>query len=112
VGDEISAADEDQPHDAPAASEVIALDRESPEHDEEGWDAGDESEEEGLEGEGEGDEDGDGKPGKLSHRAIPTWEQAIGLMVATNMESRAKNPGAGKPRGRGRRGPRDRPRRN
>jgi hypothetical protein len=112
VGDEIS-ADEDQPHDAPAAEEAIASDCERLAHDVEDWDAADESEEEGLESDGEGDDDdGDGNPGKLSHRAIPTWEQAIGLIVATNMESRAKNPGAGKPRGRGRRGPRDRSSRN
>jgi ribonuclease E len=41
----------------------------------------------------------------IKHRNIPTWDEAIGLVIATNMESRAKNPG-GHSRGRGRGRPR------
>jgi hypothetical protein len=48
-----------------------------------------------------GDEDGDEI--KHGHRGIPTWDEAIGVIVAANMESRARNPNAGSsPRGRGR----------
>ena len=54
------------------------------------------------------DDDGDGPIDKNSHRAIPAWEEAIGYIVSVNMESRAKNPKAGAPRGAG---PRPRPRR-
>jgi ribonuclease E len=54
----------------------------------------------------EGDEEFAGISDKNSHRAIPTWDEAIGYIVTVNMESRAKNPGrSGAPRGgRGRRG--------
>jgi hypothetical protein len=42
---------------------------------------------------------------KPNHRGIPSWEDAIGMIVATNMEARSKNPNAGgSPRGRGGRG--------
>lgn len=37
-----------------------------------------------------------------SHRAIPSWDEAIGVIVSANMEARAKNPHAGGQRGRGR----------
>jgi hypothetical protein len=40
---------------------------------------------------------------KAKHKKIPTWEEAIGVLVATNLETRSKNPGGGS-RGRGRRG--------
>ena len=36
------------------------------------------------------------------HRGIPTWEEGIGFIVATNMEARAKNPNAGSSPRRGR----------
>jgi len=38
-----------------------------------------------------------------SHRSIPSWSDAIGAIIAVNMEARAKNPGqgSGAPRGRG-----------
>ncbi len=41
-----------------------------------------------------------------SHRAIPSWQEAVGMIVAANMESRAKNPHSAsqRPRGRGGRG--------
>jgi hypothetical protein len=50
-----------------------------------------------------------GASDKNSHRAIPTWDEAIGYIVAVNMDSRTKNPGrSGAPRGgRGRRGGRN-----
>ncbi|HUY90849.1 MAG TPA: hypothetical protein VMV10_19090 [Pirellulales bacterium] len=42
---------------------------------------------------------------KANHRSIPSWDEAIGMIIATNMEARSKNPGAGGgPRGRGGRG--------
>ena len=41
------------------------------------------------------------KPSKPSHRAIPTWEEAIGMIISTNLESRAKSPDRSFSRGRG-----------
>ena len=38
------------------------------------------------------DDDGDGPIDKNSHRAIPAWEDAIGVIIAVNMESRARIP--------------------
>lgn len=42
------------------------------------------------------------------HRGIPTWHEAMAIVVGTNMEARAKNPGGnrggGGGRGRGGRG--------
>ena len=66
-----------------------------------------------LEGDDEGDEEFVGSSDKNSHRAIPTWDEAIGYIIAVNMDSRAKNPNSrsGAPRGgRGRRGGRSGPR--
>lgn len=34
-----------------------------------------------------------------SHRAIPTWEEAIGLIVSSNLEARSRKPGNGSSRG-------------
>lgn len=49
------------------------------------------------------DEEHDEHLDKNSHRAIPSWEDAIGMIVAVNMEARAKSPrSSGPPRGRGR----------
>lgn len=61
-----------------------------------------------LEDEGEDhfddDEDeGGGERLRLKHKRIPTWQQAVDAILATNMESRTKNPGGGAGRGRGRR---------
>lgn len=54
------------------------------------------------------DANGDGEPDdaemRPSHRAIPSWQEAVGMIVAGNMESRAKNPHAGSQRARGRGG--------
>jgi hypothetical protein len=52
---------------------------------------------------GLGDDEHDDHLDKNSHRAIPSWEDAIGMIVAVNMEARAKSPrSSGPPRGRGR----------
>jgi ribonuclease E len=49
-------------------------------------------------------EEGDGTSSRLSHRAIPTWDQAIGFIIARNMEARAKHPsGPSRRGGKGRR---------
>ena len=50
-----------------------------------------------------GDEAGDDKEFRVGHRAIPTWDEAIGLIIAKNMESRAKRPNGGQARGHGNR---------
>jgi len=39
------------------------------------------------------------KEDKIGHRAIPTWEEAVGLIVTTNLEARAKRPNGGSSRG-------------
>jgi hypothetical protein len=62
-------------------------------------------------------EDGGESP-RIGFRNIPTWHDAIGVMIEKNMESRARNPGGprgpggrgrgGRDRGRGGRGGRDR----
>ena len=51
-------------------------------------------------------DEGDDKDGdsQFSHKKIPSWQEAIESVVATNMASRANNPGGGsRGRGRGRR---------
>lgn len=40
----------------------------------------------------EDEDDDDGHPDRSLHRAIPTWDEAVGLVIATNMESRSRNP--------------------
>ena len=45
------------------------------------------------------------KPAKGAHRGIPTWEEAVGIVISANMESREKNPSsASSSRSRGARG--------
>jgi ribonuclease E len=57
----------------------------------------------------EADEDREFLHHEAIHRGIPTWEEAVGLVIAANMEARAKRPG-GPPRPRGgQRGGRDKP---
>jgi hypothetical protein len=52
----------------------------------------------------EDDEDGGESP-RIGFRNIPTWNDAIGVMIAKNMEARARNPGGSRgPGGRGGRG--------
>jgi hypothetical protein len=52
------------------------------------------------------DRDDDDEPiDRDSHRSITTWEDAVGLIIAGNMEARARNPSTGSSsRGRGGRG--------
>jgi hypothetical protein len=61
----------------------------------------------GLEEGEEGEEGDDQRSPRLGFRGIPTWEEVVGLIVNKNIETRAKRPGGGTPRGRGHRGPRD-----
>ena len=42
---------------------------------------------------------------KAKHKKIPTWEEAITVLVSSNLETRGKNSGGGGSRGRGRRTP-------
>jgi ribonuclease E len=56
------------------------------------------------------EEGGEGEPGededspRVGFRNIPTWQETVGYVIATNMESRAKNPGSGRSYGRRGRG--------
>jgi hypothetical protein len=53
------------------------------------------------------DEDHEGHDMRPSHRAIPSWDETIGVIVSANMEARAKNPhsgGSARGRARGQRG--------
>jgi hypothetical protein len=58
--------------------------------------------------EDQAEEEGEGRSDQVGFRNIPSWPDAVGMIVARNMESRAKNPGnqrsGGGPRGRGGRG--------
>ena len=65
----------DQPADAPPGDEVERSDRDI--------------------------EDEPAKGAKMSHRGIPTWAEAIDIIISTNMEDRAKRPGGGSGRSRG-----------
>jgi hypothetical protein len=60
------------------------------------------SEAEGEELEGAEAAVGENQLDKNSHRAIPSWEEALGFIISHNMEARARHPKAGGPRGRGR----------
>ena len=55
----------------------------------------------------EGDEGEDQRSPRLGFRGIPTWEEAVGLIVTKNLAARAKRPGGGAQHGRGHRGPPD-----
>jgi hypothetical protein len=57
--------------------------------------------EDGLDDEEKGDDL------QLSHKKIPSWQEAIESVISTNMTSRANNPSSGSRGGRGR-GRRDR----
>jgi hypothetical protein len=49
----------------------------------------------------------DDRPARVGFRGIPTWEEAVGLVITKNMEARSKRPNGGPSKGRGNRGPRD-----
>jgi len=53
----------------------------------------------GREKQGDEETDTAAKTVKPPHRSIPTWEEAVGLIVSANMENRKKSPG-GSSRGR------------
>jgi hypothetical protein len=62
-----------------------------------------ETEDVGIDDE-EGDDDRSDAE-KAAHRAIPSWSEAVNVVIAVNMESRTRNPhprGHSRPRGRGR----------
>jgi hypothetical protein len=48
--------------------------------------------------------DSDEEAARPGLRNIPTWDEAVGVMVSANLESRAKRPDNGESRGRGGRG--------
>jgi hypothetical protein len=60
-----------------------------------------------LADEDQADDEGDGRSEQVGFRNIPSWPDTVGLIIAKNMEARAKNPGnqraGGGPRGRGNR---------
>ncbi len=69
-----------------------------------------------IEGDADGDEDDEGSPARAVHKSIPSWSDAISVMVDTNMVARKNSPqrpsgqrgGRGRGRGRGGRGGGDR----
>jgi hypothetical protein len=103
-GEEIEIEDEDADFDGPEddeAEEVVGA--------EAATEAGDEPDFDDVDGnDDDGDEEGGESP-RIGFRNIPTWQDAIGVMIAKNMESRSRNPGG--PRGSGGRGGRGRGRR-
>ena len=97
--------------DAAAAADFGAgLEHERSEAEGEGeeWDGG-VGDEAGDHGE---DDDSDDPVATLSHRAIPTWEEAIKCVIAPNLEARAKHPNGGQQHRGGRRPRGDRSRRS
>ena len=102
--------DRDRRRDEPIAPEgefaAEASDEFSEVEEDEAIDAGEE-----VSGDFEGDEEIDdgGESPRIGFRNIPTWHDAIGVMIEKNMESRARNPGGSRgPGGRGGRGGRGR----
>jgi hypothetical protein len=77
-------------------------------HGEDGDEDEDEDDDDAMMSAGDGDEehDDDEEGGtRSSHKNIPTWSEAIGVMVETNMQSRRnapQRPSAPRDRGRGR----------
>lgn len=55
-----------------------------------------------LLGEDDGDDEGKGDEPHLSHKKIPSWQEAIEVVISTNMAQRSKYPSSSQ-RGRGRR---------
>jgi hypothetical protein len=69
-----------------------------------------------IEGDADGDDDDEGSSGRSVHKSIPSWSEAISVMVDTNMVARKNSPsrpssqrgGRGRGRSRGGRGGSDR----
>jgi ribonuclease E len=100
----------DAPEVADAADAVVeplyeGLDAEA---DEPLWDGGMSGEAD----EHDDDDDSDDQVARLSHRAIPTWEEAIKSVIAPNLEARAKHPNGGQQHRGGRRSRGDRSRKS
>ena len=55
---------------------------------------------------GDNEQAGDNRR-RVGFRGIPTWEEAVGLVITKNIEARSKRSGGGPAKGRGDRGPRD-----
>ena len=104
-----SAADEDLDDLSDVRAEAFEVDVSADEGlglADEGLGLAEEELEEGL-GLEEGEEGDDQQSPRLGFRGIPTWEEAVGLIVNKNIETRAKRPNGGGQHGRGHRGPRD-----
>ena len=102
---------ESDEHDFDGIEDDRAVDAETSEdHDFDGEEDQDSDGDEEHDGEHEHEDDEDGgESPRIGFRNIPTWQDAIGMMIAKNMESRTRNPGggpaarvAGSSRGRGR----------
>jgi hypothetical protein len=57
---------------------------------------------EGLDEEA-GEEPGGDRPARIGFRGIPTWEEAVGMLITKNIEARARRPAGGPSHGRGNR---------
>jgi hypothetical protein len=97
--------DESAPRNGRTTSPRMAEDREDADAD-----AGEEADERGVL-RGDSDEDDEGGEPRPAHKSIPSWAEAIGVMVETNMQSRKtspQRPSRDRGRGRGGRGGRGR----
>ncbi len=107
--DELSSADaeidfdrfeEDGSQEGGAEEDAVDAEAQGEDDDSEHEDDG----EHDFDGDEDDDEDGGESP-RIGFRNIPTWQDAIGVMIAKNMESRTRNPGGSRgPGGRGGRG--------
>jgi hypothetical protein len=84
---------------SPRSDPAKLRERRIPAEAEEDDDLGDEAEDR-LDDDDDDDDEGSSERLRLKHKKIPTWQQAIDAILATNMESRTKNPGGGRGRGR------------
>ncbi len=99
VGEEGTADDDEFDFEGTEQEEAVAAEA-ADEHDE---DEGDEHDFDGdEEQDGEHDDEEGGESPRIGFRNIPTWKDAIGVMISKNLESRSRNPG--NPRGSGGRG--------
>jgi len=91
----------DTESESPAGAEPVSSVEEEFEHTESFDDA--ETAEAGAEGDVEGEQ-----PARMGFRGIPTWEDAVGLLIDKNIEARSKRPAGGPHHnGHGNRGQRD-----
>ena len=93
-------ADEKSPADEISPADGSRMDQHA---DDETFDAPDDSDE--LLDDPDGEDDESSAFRKSRHGSIPTWEEAVGVVVTNNLEARtkaAKSPGGGRGRGKGR----------